>query len=103
MDTKQVGRRIRELRLARGYSQERLAELSGTSGVHIGRLEHGATPSLPLADAIARALGVPLAALVAPVPGDSELEQLRAQAQALLGGLEPEQLRLAVRILAAFR
>lgn len=36
-----VGRNVRRLRLARGYSQERLSELSGLTQQYISDLERG--------------------------------------------------------------
>src|SRR5438105_3741820 len=36
-----VGKAIRRLRLQRGFSQERLAELAGNSAKHVGQIERG--------------------------------------------------------------
>ena len=44
-----LGKRIRELRLERGYSQEKLAELANIHENHIRRIEGGtANPSSEL-------------------------------------------------------
>ena len=54
-----LGKRIRELRKARGISQERLAELADVHENHIRRIERGeANPSYLVALRIARALRV---------------------------------------------
>ncbi len=60
-----VGARIRRLRKARGWSMERLAELSDLSGNYVGQVERGAgNPTLDVLAAIAKALNVPLAGLL---------------------------------------
>ena len=65
-----VGRAIRRLRLARGFSQERLAELAGSSGKHIGAIERGqANVGLDALARIAGALSVDAAVLFAPLRG----------------------------------
>ena len=58
---KQFGKRIRELRLARGLSQEKLAFKSGVHRTYLGSIERGErNPSLKNIAAIAEALGVSL-------------------------------------------
>jgi transcriptional regulator with XRE-family HTH domain len=65
-----VGRAIRRLRLARGFSQERLAELAGSSGKHVGAIERGqANVGLDALGRIAGALSVDAAVLFAPTRG----------------------------------
>ena len=60
-----VGRKIRKLRLAKGWRQIDLAEHSGVHEVHISDLERGARePGLRTLHAIAKALGVSLAEMV---------------------------------------
>lgn len=55
------GRRVRELRKARGYSQERFAMLSGLDRSYFGGVERGErNVSLDNIAAIARALDVPI-------------------------------------------
>lgn len=65
-----VGRAIRRLRLARGVSQERLAELAGSSHKHIGAIERGqANVGLDALGRIAGALAIDVSVLFAPPPG----------------------------------
>lgn len=53
------GRRVRELRLARGYSQEELAERSGLHRTYVSSLERGQrNVGLDNVHALAAALGV---------------------------------------------
>ncbi len=61
---KQFGERLRELRLARGLSQEKLAFKSGMHRTYLGSNERGErNPSLKNIAAIAEALGVSLSQL----------------------------------------
>lgn len=62
-----VGRAIRRHRLARGFSQERLAELAGSSGKHLGEIERGqVNVTLDILGRIADALAVDAADLFPP-------------------------------------
>jgi XRE family transcriptional regulator, regulator of sulfur utilization len=57
---------VRQLREARGWSQERLAEKADLNRSYVGEIERGsATPSLVTADKLAQALELDLSALVA--------------------------------------
>ena len=59
------GSRVRELRMASGLTQERLAELCGLDRSYIGGIERGErNVSLRNIQLIARALGVPLSRLM---------------------------------------
>jgi transcriptional regulator with XRE-family HTH domain len=59
-----LGKRVRELRHERGFSQEKLAELADVHENHIRRIEGGtANPSYLVVARIARALGVNPSAL----------------------------------------
>lgn len=59
-----LGKRVRELRHERGFSQERLAELANIHENHVRRIEGGtANPSYLVVARIARALGVNPSAL----------------------------------------
>jgi len=57
--------RVRELRDARRWTQERLAEAAGLTPVQLSRIENGANdPKLTTVLRLARALGVRLGELV---------------------------------------
>jgi transcriptional regulator with XRE-family HTH domain len=63
---KQMGTRIRRLRKSKGMSQAALAKAAKLTRVYITRLEAGQQdPSLSTINALAKALGVPVAALLA--------------------------------------
>jgi transcriptional regulator with XRE-family HTH domain len=58
---KQFGERIKDLRLAKGLSQEELAFRAGMHRTYLGGIERGErNPSLKNIEAIARALNVAL-------------------------------------------
>lgn len=60
-----LARNIRNLRLAQGLSQERLAELSGMHRTYVGSVERGERNiSIDNVEALAVALGVRVATLV---------------------------------------
>ena len=66
---------VRQLRQARGWSQEHLAAQADLNRSYVGEIERGiATPSLITADKLARALEVNLSALVAHCEGETEPE-----------------------------
>lgn len=63
---KRFGERVRELRQAKGLSQEELAFKSGVHRTYLGGIERGErNPSLKNISAIAEALGVKLSELFA--------------------------------------
>ncbi len=60
-----LGKRIRELRRERGYSQEKLAELADIHENHVRRIERGeANPSFLVLIRIARAVGISVSDLL---------------------------------------
>lgn len=60
------GSLIRKRRKANGLSQEALAERADIHHTHVGLIERGQrNASLDVADRVARALGLPLSALIA--------------------------------------
>jgi len=85
-----LGDRVRELRARRGMTRKILAKDSGVSERYLAQLETGqGNASLAILRRIARALDVPLQALIADAPDDpAEL----TQAVELLRRLGPEQL-----------
>jgi transcriptional regulator with XRE-family HTH domain len=59
------GARLRKVRVAKGISQERLAELAGLHRTYVSSVERGSRNiSLLNIDKLAVALGVPMARLV---------------------------------------
>jgi transcriptional regulator with XRE-family HTH domain len=59
------GRTLKRLRTERGLSMYALAKRSGISDVYIGKLEAGRSdPTLGMLRRLAKALGVPLTALL---------------------------------------
>ena len=67
------GRRVRELRKGRGFSQEELAHRAGMHYTYVGGIERGErNPALVNIGALAAALGVSLAELFAPLRGVSK-------------------------------
>lgn len=57
---KKFGKRLRQLRLERGLTQEKLADKSGLDMSYIGRIERGEqNSSLGVIGALAKGLGVP--------------------------------------------
>jgi transcriptional regulator with XRE-family HTH domain len=64
-----LGKRVRELRRERGYSQEKLAEHAGIHENHVRRIEGGtANPSYIVLVKIAKALGVTASELLHSLP-----------------------------------
>ena len=62
---KRFGELARRTRLERGFSQERLGELSGLHRNYIGAIERAErTPSIVQADRLARALGTTLSEML---------------------------------------
>jgi len=64
-ELKEFGKRLRELRLREGYSQERLAEIAMLHRNYIGMVERGErNPTLLNIKKLARALGVEVSELL---------------------------------------
>ena len=62
--TRRFGALVRQLRLEKGMSQERLAELCGLHRNYVGAIERAErTPSILKADKLAKALGLNLSGL----------------------------------------
>lgn len=59
MDSAFLGKRLRETRLNKGYTQQTLAEISGISNVYLGEIERGLKmPSLNTFIKIIEAMGI---------------------------------------------
>ncbi len=69
---KKFGQRVRELRNARGFSQEELAHRAGMHYTYLGGIERGErNPALQNIGRIARALAIPVADLFTDAPARS--------------------------------
>ncbi len=66
MARKSLGTRLRELRVAKGLTQEELADRAGLHRVHVTQLEGGRyqSPRLDTLGRLAKALGVSLGRLL---------------------------------------
>jgi transcriptional regulator with XRE-family HTH domain len=93
-----IAARVREQRLAKGWSLEQLAEAPGLSRDAVVRIERGdRNPRLGTTESLASALGVPLVELISSVPSaddDPRLHVIRTH----LRTVAPE---LADRIVSA--
>jgi transcriptional regulator with XRE-family HTH domain len=81
MDSRElVGWNMRRLRIARGISQGRLAEIAGIDRTYVSRLERKIeNPSIGILDKISLALDVPIADLFVPPDEDAaKLPPLKA-------------------------
>lgn len=76
---KNLGRRLKELRMKKGLTQEELAEKTGLSVTFVGLVERGInTPSLETCNKIARALGVTLDELFYFQKDDKKLDLIKS-------------------------
>ena len=88
----QVGRRIRELRKAKGLSLAQLAERADLNDKHLGLVERGdENLTLKSIRKIAAALDVPIADLF---PSDQDDERVvRERVRKVLAGKDPDRIR----------
>lgn len=90
---REFGSRVRDLRRARGLTQEALAQRGGLSVEAVGRIERGAfSPTLETMEKIAGGLGVPFHELFHPhhshgEPHEAPLGDLCR----FVSGLEPDE------------
>lgn len=67
-----IGQRVRNYRTEKGFSQEKLAEMSGCHPTYIGQVERGEkNATLESIDKIASAMNIPLSKLFEKVGEDS--------------------------------
>ena len=97
---RKLAKQLRQMRLDRGFTQERLAEAAGLSADAIRRLERGGfSPTARVLNQLARALGLPVAELVRfeDVHQPEKLSRLLV----LLAGRKDAELGLVLRIARA--
>ena len=98
-----LGKRVRELRVARGLSQELLAERAGLSVPTLSRIERGShDAAVDKIVAIMNALGVRADSLFEPVISADDKPDRLAQALRATRLLAPEDQERAAVILEAF-
>ena len=84
MDNQAVGKRIRNARVAKGLTQEQLAEMAGLSPNHISVLERGIkSPQLDSFVSVCNALGVSADAMLIDVV-DAATEYVASELSRLL-------------------
>ena len=82
---KRLGKRIRALREARGYTQDKLSSLAGFTQKYLGEVERGAgNITIELLTKLADALGVPLSVVL-----ETEHEQTHEELTAEINRMAP--------------
>ncbi len=101
METKKlVGMRIKSLRRGRGYSQEKLAEITGINAKYLSSIERGEeNPTLDLFIRLSQGLKIDIHELFNIEHEGQPPQTLRKKLQALIGDIEDQDLRRAIRIL----
>jgi len=97
---KLVGRRIRSLRQAKGFTQQDLGERAQLNYKYLGALERGEeNPSLLVLERIATALAVELLDLFQFAHEETSRKALRKSLNELVAGADAPQLQLACKLL----
>ncbi len=95
--TKELGERLRALRLAAGLTQEKLAERADVHATYVGQLERGEkNATIESVCKLTRALGADPSALLAHLPGAAATQPTPAEEiyQLIQGCTEAEQREL---------
>ena len=102
METKRVvGLRIKNLRRARGYSQEKLAEIIGINPKYLSSIERGEeNPTLDLLMRLSLGLKVEMQEIFNVEYEGQPPQNLRRKLQALVGEIKDQDLSRAFRILS---
>lgn len=103
MDAKKlIGSRIKNLRKARGHSQERLAEIVGINPKYLSSIERGKeNPTLDLFIRLSQGLKVGIHEFFEIGDQGEQPKLLRRRLKALVAEVKEEELARAVRILEA--
>lgn len=97
---KRLARRLRQIRLDHGLTQEKLAERAQVSPDAVRRLERGGfSPTLRMLGQLSRALGLPIADLVAF--GETRSEDRLLGLTSLLRGRSEKDVALVLRLARA--
>lgn len=96
-----VGQRIRNYRIKRGLSQEKLAELADCHPGYIGQVERGEkNATIVSIERIANGLGVPLSRLFEVLPdGSEEMENIPLKCYELISEKTVAEQRCLLKLL----
>ncbi|MDR0827531.1 MAG: helix-turn-helix domain-containing protein [Desulfovibrio sp.] len=101
VDPKQLGNRIKALRINNHLSQEKLAENAGLNGKYLGEVERGkANISILNLSRLADVLHLPLLSLLT-MEHERSREMLISELTDLLGVVDDRQLKIIYRIVEA--
>jgi len=96
-----LGARIKEIRKARGLTQEQLAEMIDVEQKHVSRIESGKNfPSIDLLEKMAAALNVPLMGFFDFLHLEEEDEGI-VNLEAMLMELDGDSRKIAYRLIRA--
>ncbi len=99
---RQIGQRIRNYRVQKGFSQERLAELSGCHPTYIGQIERGEkNATLESIEKISSALKIPLSTLFEKLEPQNASQSIPLQCYELLLAQSKEEQEQLFHILSA--
>lgn len=102
MDNKLLGKRIREARIQKKYTQQKLAGVAGIGQMYLGEIERGdKMPSLKIFVKIAEALEVSADYILRDDLSSGE-HYIYDEITAKLKGLSPQQRKTAAEILDAY-
>lgn len=95
---KQVGRRIRALRVSQDLTLGKLAEMAKMSEKHLGKVERGtANPSIQCVADIAEALQIPVSSIV-EADHERDTKELVAEIVALVPKLSDKDAQIVYRL-----
>jgi transcriptional regulator with XRE-family HTH domain len=88
LTAEEVGRRVREARLAQGWTHEELARRMDVNWRTVQRWQNGRLPKMQTLLHLAEVLNVPTGYLIEPDATTDELAELRAQVEELTERLD---------------
>ncbi|MEE8483274.1 MAG: helix-turn-helix transcriptional regulator [Nitrospinota bacterium] len=95
-----LGKRIKELRKNRRFSQEQLAEKAGISSKYVSRIEMGHHfPSIGILGKLGHILDVELKDFFEFAHLEKSAKQLKTDIRKMLDGADVEKLKLAAKVL----
>ena len=99
-----LGRRIRNLRMARGLTQQELGEIASVNYKYIGDIENAKrNPSFDCLASISAAFGLSLTELFDFEHENPNPEELRKSTINMLSEFDQETIRTVFKLISAFR